>query len=109
MSCRIFTGALAPYRSVAYRALLKVCLRLLDTVLKTKPPLWVYIRIGRYLKRLGAVRDLQSIGPAPQICRPRRLFWIKPPTVRDFKDDIFFQRKPSVLVFLRETQVFNQC
>ena len=33
--------------------------------------------MGRYLKCLDVVRDLQSIGPAPQACRPRRLFVIK--------------------------------
>ena len=46
----------APYRSVAYRALLKVHLRLLDTLWRTRPPLWVYGCISRYLKHLDVAK-----------------------------------------------------
>ena len=45
-SMQDFYRVLAPHQSVAYRALLKVHLRLSNTVWKARPPVWVYMPLS---------------------------------------------------------------
>ena len=63
----VFTWFLAPYRSVAYRALLKIHLSLLDTVWRARPPLWVY-------KRLDVVRDYNRLAQPLKHAAPDGFF-----------------------------------